>query len=183
GGLVAALLLARILFGKADLTMALNGALAGLVSITAAPNTPGPLLATLIGGIGGILVVLSIVGLEKLRVDDPVGAISVHGTAGIWGVLAVLLSNEEATLAGQLIGLACIFGFVFSASFLTWLALRFAIGIRVSADDELEGVDLAECGIPAYPEFVSAGGGAGGAGRDGRTPLPTAPMAATRSTA
>ncbi|MDX1513670.1 MAG: ammonium transporter, partial [Gammaproteobacteria bacterium] len=155
GGLVAALLLARVLFGKADLTMALNGALAGLVSITAAPNTPGPLLATLIGGIGGILVVLSIVGLEKLRVDDPVGAISVHGTAGIWGVLAVLLSNEEATLAGQLIGLACIFGFVFSASFLTWLALRFAIGIRVSADDELEGVDLAECGIPAYPEFVS----------------------------
>jgi Amt family ammonium transporter len=158
GGLVAALLAARALFGKADLTMALNGALAGLVSITAAPNTPSPLLATFIGAIGGIIVVFSIVGLDKLRIDDPVGAISVHGCAGIWGVLAVLLSNDDATLYGQLMGLAVIFGFVFAASFATWLVLRLTIGIRVSREQELEGVDLAECGIAAYPEFVASSG-------------------------
>jgi len=156
GGLVAALLAARALFGKADLTMALNGALAGLVSITAAPNTPSPLLATIIGVVGGIIVVFSIVALDKLRIDDPVGAISVHGAAGIWGVLAVLLSNGDATLIGQLTGLGVIFGFVFAASIVTWLALKLAMGIRVSAEEELEGVDLAECGIAAYPEFVAS---------------------------
>jgi len=156
GGLVAALLMARAMFGKADLTMALNGALAGLVSITAAPSAPSPLLATLIGAIGGVIVVLSIVGLDKLKIDDPVGAISVHGTAGIWGVLAVLLSTEDATLMGQLAGIGIIFAFVFGASLITWLVLKMVIGIRVSPDQELEGVDLAECGIPAYPEFVSS---------------------------
>ena len=165
GGLVAALLSARLLFGKADLTMALNGALAGLVAITAGPNTPTPLLATAIGAIGGVLVVFSIIGLEKVRIDDPVGAISVHGTVGIWGVLAVLLSNEDATLGGQLAGLAAIFGFVFGASLLVWFVLRVVAGIRVSEAEELEGVDLAECGMMAYPEFVGAHGAtAGGAG-------------------
>ncbi|MDX1432159.1 MAG: ammonium transporter, partial [Gammaproteobacteria bacterium] len=157
GGLVAALVLARIMFGKADITMALNGALAGLVSITAAPNTPTPLLATFIGAVGGVMVVFSIIGLEKLRIDDPVGAISVHGTAGIWGVLAVLLSNPDATLAGQLAGIGAIFSFVFGASFLVWLVLRLSVGIRVSEEHELEGVDLAECGMLAYPEFVGGG--------------------------
>ncbi|MFK7887974.1 MAG: ammonium transporter, partial [Gammaproteobacteria bacterium] len=113
GGLVAALLLARMWFGKADLTMALNGALAGLVAITAEPLTPAPLLATLIGIIGGLIVVPSIVMLDKLKIDDPVGAISVHGVVGIWGLLAVTLSNEEASLGAQLLGIACIFGWTF----------------------------------------------------------------------
>jgi len=155
GGLVGALILARLLFGKADLTMALNGALAGLVAITAGPNTPTPLLATGIGAVGGIMVVFSIMLLERLRIDDPVGAISVHGTAGIWGVLAVLLSNGDATLSGQLAGVGAIFAFVFGASFIVWMVLKATVGIRVSEEDELEGVDIAECGMQAYPEFVA----------------------------
>jgi ammonium transporter, Amt family len=158
GGLLAALLCARFLFGKADLTMALNGALAGLVSITAAPSSPSPLLATFIGAVGGIIVVVSIVGLERMKIDDPVGAISVHGTAGIWGVLAVLLSNTEATLVGQLTGLCAIFGFVFLTSFGLWFVLKVTVGIRVSQEQEYEGVDVAECGMQAYPEFVSSTG-------------------------
>ena len=119
----AALLLAKAWFGKADLTMALNGALAGLVSITADPLSPSPLLAMLIGAVGGVLVVGSIVFLDrKLKIDDPVGAISVHGTAGIWGVLAVLLSNGDATFSGQLIGLAVIFVYLFLvAQYESWL--------------------------------------------------------------
>lgn len=157
GGLVAAMILARVLFGKADLTMALNGALAGLVAITAGPNTPTPLLATGIGAVGGVMVVFSILALERLRIDDPVGAISVHGTAGIWGVLAVLLSNEEATLAGQLAGIGAIFAFVFGTSFVVWYALKLFMGIRVTESEELDGVDLVECGMQAYPEFVGGG--------------------------
>lgn len=156
GGLVAALITARLLFGKSDLTMALNGALAGLVAITAAPNTPTPLLATVIGAIGGVIVVFSIVGLDKLKIDDPVGAISVHGVAGIWGVLAVVLSNPDATLGGQLAGIGAIFGFVFVASFVTWLALKAILGIRVSEEEEYEGLDLVDCGMEAYPEFTSS---------------------------
>ncbi len=156
GGLVAALLLARLLFGKADLTMALNGALAGLVSITAEPLTPAPLLAAVIGAIGGVIVIFSIVGLDRLRVDDPVGAISVHGVAGVWGVLAVLLSNEDATLLGQVAGLAAIFVFVFVASLLVWSILKLLIGIRVSEEEEVAGLDVGECGMEAYPDFVSA---------------------------
>ncbi len=154
GGLVAAMVLARLMFGKADLTMALNGALAGLVAITAGPNTPTPLLATGIGAVGGIIVVFSIVFLDRIRIDDPVGAISVHGTAGIWGILAVLLSNDDATLSGQLAGIGAIFAFVFCSSLVVWLVLKMTVGIRVHEDDELEGVDLAECGMQAYPEFV-----------------------------
>jgi ammonium transporter, Amt family len=157
-GLLAALLLAKAWFGKADLTMALNGALAGLVSITADPLSPTPLLAIIIGLIGGLLVVGSIVLLDrKFRIDDPVGAISVHGTAGIWGVLAVLLSNEDATLSGQLIGLAVIFAWVFLASLLVWFILKKTVGVRVSEQEEYEGVDLHECGLEAYPEFTKAG--------------------------
>jgi ammonium transporter, Amt family len=157
-GLVAALLLAKIWFGKADLTMALNGALGGLVSITADPLSPTPLLAIIIGLIGGLLVVGSIVMLDrKFRIDDPVGAISVHGTAGIWGVLAVLLSNEDATVSGQLIGLVVIFSWVFLASLLVWFILKKTVGIRVTEQQEYEGVDLHECGLEAYPEFTKAG--------------------------
>ena len=157
-GLVGALLLAKIWFGKADLTMALNGALGGLVSITADPLSPTPLLAIIIGLVGGLLVVGSIVLLDrKFRIDDPVGAISVHGTAGIWGVLAVLLSNGEATLSGQLIGLAVIFSWVFLASLLVWFIIKKTVGIRVTEQQEYEGVDLHECGLEAYPEFTSSG--------------------------
>ena len=155
GGLVAALLLGRFLFGKADLTMALNGALAGLVSITAEPLAPAPLLSAVIGAIGGVIVVFSIVGLDRLKIDDPVGAISVHGVVGVWGVLAVLLSNGDATLIGQLSGLAAIFLFVFFASLIVWAILKAVVGIRVSEEEEFSGLEMGECGMEAYPEFVS----------------------------
>tara|TARA_R110002049_G_scaffold30729_11_gene105129 strand:- start:2112 stop:3398 length:1287 start_codon:yes stop_codon:yes gene_type:complete len=156
GGLVAALLLSRIWFGKADLTMALNGALAGLVAITAEPLTPEPIAATLIGAVGGLLVVGSIVTLDKLKIDDPVGAISVHGVVGIWGLLAVCFTNPDASLLAQLMGIGSIFVWVFGASLLVWFLIKLAIGIRVSEEEEYEGVDLSECGLEAYPEFSSA---------------------------
>ena len=156
GGLIAALLLARFWFGKADLTMALNGALAGLVAITAEPLTPAPGVATLIGAIGGLLVVASIVTLDKLKIDDPVGAISVHGVVGIWGLLAVCITNPDASLTWQLIGIVSIFAWVFTASFLVWFILKKTVGIRVSEEEEYEGVDIGECGLEAYPEFTSA---------------------------
>ena len=155
GGLIAALIMARLWFGKADLTMALNGALAGLVAITAEPADPTPWLATVIGAIGGIIVVASIVTLDKLKIDDPVGAISVHGTVGIFGIFAVLLSDPDANFMGQLVGMLTIMGWVFGFSFVVWLALKAAMGIRVSDEEEDEGVDFAECGMEAYPEFVT----------------------------
>jgi Amt family ammonium transporter len=153
GGLVAALIFARVWFGKADLTMALNGALAGLVAITAEPSTPTPLQATLFGALGGILVVLSIVGLDKLKIDDPVGAISVHGTVGFLGLLLVPFTNEGAKFSGQILGAVTIFVWVFVTSLIVWLALKAIMGIRVSEEEEFEGVDLSECGLEAYPEF------------------------------
>ena len=158
GGLVFALLLSRLWFGKADLTMALNGALAGLVAITADPLSPTPIIATAIGAVGGLIVVASIVTLDKLKIDDPVGAISVHGVVGIWGVLAVVFTNtgEDTTLLWQLIGVVSIFAWVFVASSIVWLALKFTIGIRVSEEEEYEGVDIGECGLEAYPEFTKA---------------------------
>ena len=153
GGLIAGLVVARILFGKADLTMALNGALAGLVAITAEPLTPSGLQATLIGAVGGVIVVFSVLALDKLKIDDPVGAISVHGVVGIWGVLAVPLNNGDASFGAQLIGIVGIFGWVFIASLVVWLVLKAVMGIRVSEEEEYEGVDIAECGLEAYPEF------------------------------
>jgi Amt family ammonium transporter len=156
GGLIAALSLARILFGKADLTMALNGALAGLVAITAEPADPTPVAATIIGAIGGLLVVVSILVLDKLKIDDPVGAISVHGTVGIWGVFAVLISDAEATFVGQLVGALTIFIWMFVVSLIVWLIIKAIIGIRVSEEEEFEGVDISECGMEAYPEFTTA---------------------------
>ncbi|MFP4146102.1 MAG: ammonium transporter [Halorhodospira sp.] len=159
GGVVAALLLARALFGKADLTMALNGAIAGLVAITAGPDTPSPLLAAIIGGIGGLLVVLSIIALDKMKLDDPVGAISAHGTAGIWGILAVLLSNPEASFLAQIAGILAIFTFVFLSSLIVWLILRFTMGIRAKEEDEQRGMDVTECGMEAYPDFTGSGSG------------------------
>ena len=156
GGLVAALILARAWFGKADLTMALNGALAGLVAITADPLSGSAVVSMLIGAVGGLVVVASIVLLDKLRIDDPVGAISVHGTCGIWGVLAVTFSNSEATLVGQLVGILAIFAWVFGASLIIWLILKVVMGIRVSEEAERTGVDVSETGIEAYPEFQQA---------------------------
>ncbi|WP_299597755.1 ammonium transporter [uncultured Microbulbifer sp.] len=155
GGAVAALITGRILFGKADLTMLLNGALAGLVAITAEPSTPTPLQATLFGALGGILVVFSIITLDKLRIDDPVGAISVHGVVGLLGLLLVPVTNDGSSFSGQLIGAATIFAWVFSASFAVWFALKLITGIRVTEEEEQQGVDLAECGMEAYPEFMS----------------------------
>ena len=155
GGLIAALIVARMLFGKADLTMALNGALAGLVAITAEPSTPTPLVATLFGGMGGVLVVFSILTLDKLRIDDPVGAISVHGVVGLLGLLLVPLTNDGAEFLGQIVGALTIFVWVFAASFAVWFLLKSSMGIRVSEEDEYNGVDLAECGMEAYPEFTN----------------------------
>ena len=155
GGLVAALLLARVMFGKADLTMALNGALAGLVAITAEPSTPTALQATLFGALGGVLVVFSIVTLDKMKIDDPVGAISVHGVVGLLGLILVPFTNSDAALTGQLIGALTIFVWVFVTSLVVWLAIKAIMGVRVSEEEELEGVDLSECGLEAYPEFTS----------------------------
>jgi Amt family ammonium transporter len=155
GGLIAALLLSRLIFGKADLTMALNGALAGLVAITAEPADPTPMLAMIIGAIGGVIVVFSIVAMDKVKIDDPVGAISVHGVVGIWGIFAVLLSDPDATFMGQLVGTLVIFVWVFGASLITWAILKAVMGVRVSEEEEYEGVDLSECGMEAYPEFVA----------------------------
>ena len=161
GGLVFALITARLVFGKADLTMALNGALAGLVAITAEPLTPIPLVATLIGGVGGIIVVFAIIGLDKLRIDDPVGAISVHGVVGIWGLLAVPITNWEVGFLPQLTGIVAIFAWVFITSLIVWLLIKLTMGIRVSEEEEYEGVDVGECGLEAYPEFVGSRGGSG----------------------
>lgn len=156
GGVIAALITAKLLFGKADLTMALNGALAGLVSITAEPLTPTPGIATLIGMVGGVLVVFAIVGMDKIRIDDPVGAISVHGVVGVWGLLAVPLTNTDAAFGSQLYGLVVIFAWTFITSMIVWLILKMVMGIRVTDEEEYEGMDLAECGMEAYPEFISA---------------------------
>jgi len=133
--------------------MALNGALAGLVAITAEPSTPSALQATLFGALGGIVVVMSILGLEKLKIDDPVGAISVHGVVGLVGLLLVPITNDGASFVGQIVGSLTIFGWVFITSLIVWLALKAIIGIRVSEEEEYEGVDISECGLEAYPEF------------------------------
>jgi ammonium transporter, Amt family len=166
GGAVAALITARLLFGKADLTMLLNGALAGLVAITAGPDTPSALQATVFGAIAGVLVVFSIITLDKLKIDDPVGAISVHGVVGLLGLMLVPVTNPAvyengelvsgATFAGQMIGAATIFVWVFVASLIVWGILKVTVGIRVSEEEEYEGVDLSECGMEAYPEFASS---------------------------
>ena len=153
GGCIGALILARILFGKADLTMALNGCLAGLVAITAGPDTPSALQATIFGALGGLLVVFSITTLDKLKIDDPVGAISVHGTVGLLGLLLVPVTNGDASFSGQIIGALTIFGWVFVTSLIVFFGIKVAMGLRVTDDEELAGVDASECGLEAYPEF------------------------------
>lgn len=154
GGAIGALVTARLIFGKADLTMLLNGALIGLVTITAEPLTPSPLLATVFGLLAGIIVVFSILAIDKLRLDDPVGALSVHGVGGLFGILLVPITNDKASLLGQLGGAAVIFGWVFISSFIVWNLLKLFIGIRIGEHEEYEGADISECGQEAYPEFI-----------------------------
>jgi len=153
-GAVAALIFNKIVWGKADLTMILNGALAGLVAITADPLSPSPLVATLIGAVAGVIVILSIIGFDKIKIDDPVGALSVHGVVGFFGVMVVPFTNAETTFGSQLFGAAVIFGWVFVASFIVWAILKKTMGIRVSEEEEYAGVDISDCGVEAYPEFV-----------------------------
>lgn len=157
GGLIGAMVMAFVMFRKADLTMALNGALAGLVAITASPDSPSPLAATVIGAIAGVLVVFSILTLDKAKIDDPVGAISVHGVVGFFGVMVVPFTAEGTSFVGQLMGALTIFVWVFVASFVTWMVLKAVMGLRVSEEVEYEGVDISECGMEAYPEFTSKG--------------------------
>ncbi|KEA64155.1 Ammonium transporter [Marinobacterium lacunae] len=152
-GMVVAALIARVLFGKTDLTMTINGALAGLVAITAEPLQPSAGVASLIGAVGGAVVVLSVLLMDKLKLDDPVGAVSVHGAAGIWGIFAVLISNPDATFTGQLIGTVATFAWMFITSFIVLLVIKAVMGLRVSDEEEAEGMDLHECGMHAYPEF------------------------------
>ena len=153
GGAIAALILTQVMYKKADLTMVLNGALAGLVSITAEPLMPTLGGATLIGAIGGVIVVLTVPMLDKLKIDDVVGAIPVHLVAGIWGTLAVPLSNPDTSFVTQIIGVVSIGAFVFIVSLVLWLILKAAGGIRVSQEAEITGLDMAELGMEAYPDF------------------------------
>jgi Amt family ammonium transporter len=156
-GAVAALILTQIMYGKADLTMVLNGALAGLVSITAEPLAPSLGLALIIGAIGGLIVVLTVPMLDKMKIDDVVGAIPVHGFAGIWGTLAVVLTggyHGEAALGTQVLGIVAIVGATFVMSLIVWFILKAVMGIRVSEEAELEGLDVAELGMEAYPDFT-----------------------------
>ncbi|MNC03415.1 Ammonia channel precursor [compost metagenome] len=154
-GVVGALLVSKLTWGKADLTMILNGALGGLVAITADPASPSPLFASLIGALAGALVVYAIVAFDRLKIDDPVGAISVHGVCGLFGLMVVPFSNASATFGAQLLGAATIFGWVFAVSLVVWSLLKATMGLRVSEEEELMGVDMHECGVDAYPEFVS----------------------------
>ncbi|PCI33603.1 MAG: ammonium transporter [Alphaproteobacteria bacterium] len=153
GGVVASLCLTKLFYNKVDLTMVLNGALAGLVSITAEPLTPTIGQAILIGAVGGALVVFVVPLLDKLKIDDVVGAIPVHLVCGIWGTLAVVLTNDGASLLNQLIGISAIGAFVGITSAIAWLGLKYTVGIRMSEEDEHKGGDLAELGMEAYPEF------------------------------
>jgi Amt family ammonium transporter len=156
GGVVAAIILSQILYKKVDLTMTLNGALAGLVSITAEPLMPSPLSAIIIGAIGGIIVVLAVPMLDKFKIDDVVGAIPVHLLAGIWGTLIVPWSNPDTSIVTQFIGVISIGLFVSAISAVVWFALKSTIGIRVSEEAELNGVDKTELGMDAYPDFTKS---------------------------
>ncbi len=153
GGMIAAMILLQILYKKVDLTMALNGALAGLVAITAGPDTPSPGAATLIGAVGGVLVVLAVPFFDKLKIDDVVGALSVHLVCGIWGTMAVPFTNSEASFVTQFIGVASIGAFVIISSAIVWLLIKYTIGLRVSEEEEHAGCDTSELGLEAYPEF------------------------------
>ena len=154
GGVMGALIVSKLMFGRSDLTMALNGAIGGLVSITAEPLAPTPGLALLIGAVGGLIVVYSIVMLDRMRLDDPVGAISAHGTCGIWGLLAV--SFTSGTIGAQLYGTVVIFAWTFITSLIFWYIIKMLFGLRVTEEEEEHGVDISECGLDAYPEFTKS---------------------------
>ncbi|EKE44510.1 hypothetical protein OCGS_1348 [Oceaniovalibus guishaninsula JLT2003] len=154
GGALAALALTQLVYGKVDLTMVLNGALAGLVSITAEPLMPSLGGATLIGAVGGGIVVFAVPMLDRLRIDDVVGAIPVHLLAGIWGTMAVPLTNDAASFGAQSLGLLAVGGFVFATSLAAWLVIDRLTGLRASPEDEIAGLDVAELGMEAYPEFA-----------------------------
>jgi Amt family ammonium transporter len=152
-GAIAALILSQVMFKKPDLTMVLNGALAGLVSITASPLEPSLFGALWIGAVGGIIVVVTVPMLDKLKIDDVVGAIPVHLFAGIWGTIAVVFYTPETSLITQLTAIVCYGVFTFVASLVVWLVLKAVMGIRVSEEDEINGLDMSELGMEAYPEF------------------------------
>ena len=155
GGLLATMIISKLLTGKTDLTLALNGALAGLVAVTADPLNGSAILSTFTGAVGGILVYFSIITLDKLKIDDPVGAISVHGVVGIWGVLVVTITNSSATLLNQLIGIGAIAAWTFITTSIVIYLIKITMGIRVSDSEEFDGSDLEELGINSYPEFKS----------------------------
>ncbi len=153
GGAIMALILSQLMYRKPDLTMVLNGALAGLVSITAEPLTPGIGEATLIGAVGGAIVVITVPMLDKLKIDDVVGAIPVHLFAGIWGTIAVLFTNDDATFTGQIVSILIVGAFTFIVSYVVWMILNIVLGIRVDEETEINGLDMGELGMDAYPEF------------------------------
>ena len=153
GGAIAALILTQVVYGKVDLTMVLNGALAGLVSITAEPLTPTLGAATLIGAVGGLIVVFSVPLLDKFKIDDVVGAIPVHLIAGIWGTLAVPVTNSDASFGTQIASILIVGAFTFAASAVVWFIIKAVVGIRVSEEDEIAGLDTSELGMDAYPDF------------------------------
>ena len=157
-GALAAMVLTQLLYKKVDLTMVLNGALSGLVAITAGPDYPSMDLAVLIGGIGGVLVVFAIPLFDKLKIDDPVGALSVHLVNGIWGTLAVGIFKPDVALFSQIKGIVVIGGFTFLSSLAVWAVLKYTVGIRVSEEEEYNGVDVSEFGLHSYPEFVERQG-------------------------
>ena len=153
-GALAAMILTQLLYKRVDLTMVLNGALSGLVAITAGPDYPSMNLAIMIGAIGGLLVVFAIPMFDKFKIDDPVGALSVHLVNGIWGTLAVGIFNPDVALFAQIKGIVVIGVFTFFSSLVVWAVLKYSVGIRVSEEEEYNGMDVSEFGLHAYPEFV-----------------------------
>ena len=153
GGAIATLILTQVMYKKPDLTMILNGALAGLVSITAEPLTPSLGAATLIGAVGGVIVVFAVPMLDRMKIDDVVGAIPVHLLSGIWGTIAVVFTNADASLAVQIQSIIIVGAFVVITSSVMWFLLKATLGVRVEEEDEINGLDMAELGMEAYPEF------------------------------
>ncbi|MEQ8479707.1 MAG: ammonium transporter [Hoeflea sp.] len=156
GGVVAAIILTQVMYKKIDVTMALNGALAGLVSITAEPLMPSPLAAILIGAVGGVIVVFAVPMLDKFKIDDVVGAIPVHLLAGIWGTLVVPVTNPAASFGTQILGIVAFGVFTFVLSGIVWFILKMTVGIRPTEEEEMNGLDMTEVGVEAYPEFTKA---------------------------
>ena len=182
GGMIAAMIMVQFLYKKVDVTMGLNGALAGLVSITAGPATPSLGAAVLIGAVGGVLVVLAVPFFDKLKIDDVVGALSVHLVAGIWGTMAVPFTDSGASFLTQFSGVAATGIFVVIASAIVWMVLKYTVGIRVSEEDEYRGLDVSEIGMEAYPDFQTVHLGGMGAPAPGLGDAPAAARVAKTAT-